>query len=281
MSLFRGNLQSGAVRDWHITEKVNCTGEGQYEERECSKFALTASSQRSQAATETFCPGRRVNVTFLRYFNVTDMRRILVGPDPASDVLRHIPIQQYTAVQPVLIFPPGLHHDMFAPQGLIDNYLSLLLAAVRRVPAAAAVVVGIHSGSMAPNMPTAYTVRQFPVSIARFNHALFCYARAQGVAYLDTAAVTAGHPSLDGVHLRIQLNFHKAQLLLAWLDSCLATVAAVPPPWPAADQPSSAPESKVLRADASRDAASTGALGLTVAEIAGWGRFPGEQSDRR
>eukprot|EP00291_Cryptomonas_curvata_P018204 CAMPEP_0172168230 /NCGR_PEP_ID=MMETSP1050-20130122/10018_1 /TAXON_ID=233186 /ORGANISM="Cryptomonas curvata, Strain CCAP979/52" /LENGTH=144 /DNA_ID=CAMNT_0012839121 /DNA_START=398 /DNA_END=830 /DNA_ORIENTATION=- len=142
MSVLRGDLHNGAVRNWAVPKGQNCSGELQYEEKKMPPFALTSTSQLSPAAAKLFCPGHSVNVSYLRYFDLRDVRRIAVGPDPAAEVLRHIPIRPGTAV---FIFPPGLHDNMAVPGGLVDGYLAPLLSAARRVPATAAVVVGIHS----------------------------------------------------------------------------------------------------------------------------------------
>ena len=214
LSILRGNLHTGATKEWEVPPESKCFGEMQYTEYECRRYCLVNSFRLagSENASRAFCPGRRVYTRFLEWWQIKDLQTFF-GTADENEYLRLDRIEPYSAI---IIYPPGLHADMRNPGHMLSNYVQPIVDAAQRVPSTVVVIIGIHS--MAPNMPPQYAARQSEEVIVPFNRALQQYAEARGLGYLDTYNLTKGSFSSDGVHYGAEANLLKAQLLLNYLD---------------------------------------------------------------
>ena len=214
MSILRGNLRTGATREWAVPRKVNCSGQMQYSEQGCRSYSLVNSFRLAESdnATRAFCPGRRVYTRFLEWWQVHDVKAYFRTASK-SDYLRLDRIEPHSVIA---IYPPGLHADMRNPGHMLRNYVQPIVDAAQRVPGTVAVIIGVHS--MGPNMPREYAGRQCEAVIVPFNYALRQYAEARGIGYLDTYNLTKGLFTSDGMHYGAEANLLKAQLLLNYLD---------------------------------------------------------------
>ena len=214
LSILRGNLNTGATKEWELPPTLNCSGEMQYTEYECRRYCMVNSFwiAGSENESHAFCPGRRVYTHFLEWWRIQDVKTFF-GSASKYEYLGLDRIEPYSAI---LIYPPGLHADMRNPRHMLSHYVQPIVDAALRLPGTMVVIIGIHS--MGSNMPSAYAAKQNEEVIVPFNRALQEYAEAHGLGYLDTFNLTKGHYTSDGVHYGMEANLLKAQLLLNYLD---------------------------------------------------------------
>jgi hypothetical protein len=184
-------------------------------------------------AARAFCPGRRVVLRFLEWWRVKDVRTFLGNKSKAETMV----LRRVLPGSALLIFPPGLHADLFKPDMLLRDYVQPILDAIpKAAPIGSRPVVlisGVHS--MGPNQPKMYAKsKQSPRAILTFNRALRAFADSLGLSYLDTYDLTRGLYTSDGVHYGAEANLLKAQLLLnfldlRWREAAAAAAAAAAP----------------------------------------------------
>ena len=155
-----------------------------------------------------------MNVRFVVHAKDNSNLTKLVRHNLVGDVLRATGIKPRSAV---LIFPPGLHHDMQYPEVLVDHFVHPLVTAAASLPGVVITICGVHS--MAPNLPEQFAEKQSAANITNLNRALARYAAAHGLDYIDMYSVPVGSMSFDGVHYAVDGNGAKAQVILAHLDT--------------------------------------------------------------
>jgi hypothetical protein len=194
---------------WKLQQKDDCVGENQYREHppECRHNSVYDTQMLSEN-NETICSHNQ-RVRFVEWYRETDVKTYL-GFE--KDKLRLA--ANKTAL---VIFVPGLHSNLYNPDILLTDYVTPLIMEARALHNHNVILlIGLHA--MLPNMPAEYAAKQSAKAILYFNNALRVYAEQHQLAYLDFFSLSAGHPSVDGVHVGMHVNLLKAQLILNYLD---------------------------------------------------------------